>query len=333
VAAYILKERGYEVVGAMMKLFDGESSCCSAEDAEDARAVANALGIPFHVFNFTDTFERDVIARFVSEYENGRTPNPCIDCNRYLKFTRFLHRATELECDYIATGHYARVSHENGRFVLKTGLDALKDQSYALYAMTQEHLARTLLPLGELTKAEVREIAEKQGFINAKKRDSQDICFAPDGDYAGFISRHTGATAPKGNFISTNGDVLGTHNGLTHYTIGQRKGLGISAPHPLYVQRLNPQDNTITLGTDAELFTNALTAHDVNFISMPHITGEIKCTAKVRYAHAPVAANLLQIATDRVSISFDGPVRAITPGQAVVCYDSDTVICGGTICY
>jgi tRNA-specific 2-thiouridylase len=331
VAAYLLRRQGYAVVGAMMKLFEGESSCCSAEDAEDARAVAARLDIPFHVFNFTDTFERDVIARFVAAYAEGTTPNPCIDCNRFLKFERFFRRAAEMDCEYIATGHYARICEENGRFLLKKGVDAAKDQSYVLYAMTQNQLARTLLPLGGLTKHEVREIAAEQGFINAKKRDSQDICFAPDGDYAGFIARHTGVAHAEGDFIAQDGGVYGRHRGIAHYTIGQRKGLGISAPHPLFVTAIDAAANTVTLGASDALFAKTLRARDINILVADALHSDTPCTAKIRYSHSPAPAVLRRTGADEITVTFDQPVRAITPGQAVVCYDGDTVICGGTI--
>jgi len=261
----------------------------------------------------------------------GKTPNPCIDCNRYLKFERFLQRATELECEYIATGHYARISNDNGRFLLKTGLDNTKDQSYALYTMTQMQLARTLLPLGELTKEEVRKIAEEQKFVNAKKRDSQDICFAPDGDYAGFIERHINKKAPSGKFINKEGKILGEHKGLIHYTIGQRKGLGISAPHPLFVLKLDTQNNAVILGKNEELFTTQLSAKDINFIAFDKLDGKLKVQAKIRYSHKAEPATIWQTGEDSFVLEFDAAQRAITPGQAVVLYDGEIVIGGGTI--
>lgn len=345
VAAYLLKSQGYEVIGAMMKLFTDEAigeileassinnrACCTLSDADDARSIANFLDIPFYVFNFTETFASTVMERFVKAYQNGTTPNPCIDCNRYMKFEKFLHRADELECDYIATGHYARISREpSGRFLLKTGKDTTKDQSYVLYAMTQKQLSRTLFPLGELEKEEVREIAESQNFITAKKRDSQDICFAPDGDYAGFILRHTKEPQKKGRFINKSGNILGEHKGIINYTIGQRKGLGITAPEPLYVTEINPQDNTVTVGASAELFTKTLTAGDINLITMDRIDGSFNVQAKIRYAHTRQNAIIHQTAEGRIHVEFSTTQRAITPGQAVVFYDGDIVIGGGTI--
>jgi len=338
VAAHLLQQK-YECMGAMMKLYTNDNlaptlnskTCCSLDDVEDARQVAASMNMPFYVLNFTDTFGETVMDRFVDAYMSGKTPNPCIDCNRYLKFERFLHRATELECSHIATGHYARIENSNGRYLLKTGLDITKDQSYALYTMTQQQLSRTLLPLGELTKEEVRKIAEAQGFVNAKKRDSQDICFAPDGDYAGFIERHTNKKATPGKFITTAGQVIGEHKGVIHYTIGQRKGLGISAPHPLFVLELNPEENTVTLGKSEELFSKNLMASDINFIPFDKLNGSLRVQAKIRYSHKAEPATLWQTEEDSFTLEFDTAQRAITPGQAVVLYDGDVVVGGGTI--
>ena len=341
VAAFLLKQHGHNCIGAMMKLYENDDfapscnskTCCSLDDAEDARQVAASLDMPFYVFNFTDGFAETIMERFVQAYLNGQTPNPCIDCNRFMKFERFLQRATELECPYIATGHYARIQPgANGRFLLKTGLDTSKDQSYVLYAMTQAQLSRTLLPLGGLTKSEVRQIAREQGFINAKKRDSQDICFAPDGDYAGFIERHTGKPALQGQFINPCGQPIGSHRGIIHYTIGQRKGLGISAPHPLFVLSMDPQNNTVTLGTSDGLFSTTLEARDINLIPVDRLDSPLRVQAKIRYSHAAQPATLWQTDEDTLRVEFDSPQRAITPGQAVVIYDGDIVIGGGTIC-
>jgi len=338
VAAYLLQQK-HECVGAMMKLYTNDDlvpalnskTCCSLDDVEDARQVAASMHMPFYVLNFTDTFGETVMDRFVDAYMNGKTPNPCIDCNRYLKFERFLNRATELECSHIATGHYARIVKNGDRYLLKTGLDITKDQSYALYTMTQQQLSRTLLPLGELTKEEVRKIAEAQGFVNAKKRDSQDICFAPDGDYAGFIERHTNKKATPGKFITTAGQVIGEHKGVIHYTIGQRKGLGISAPHPLFVLKLNPQENTVTLGKSEELFSKKLEANDINFIPFDKLDSSLRVQAKIRYSHKAEPATLWQTGENSFALEFDTAQRAITPGQAVVLYDDDVVVGGGTI--
>jgi len=332
-AAWILKEKGLDCVGAMMKLYEGEGGCCSLADAEDARSVAFRLGIPFNVFNFTGDFTEQVIDRFICAYQNGATPNPCIDCNRYLKFDRFLRRADEIECKYIATGHYAQIEQdENGRWLLKKGLDSSKDQSYVLYTMTQEQLSRTLLPLGGMEKSEVRKVAVEQGFINADKKDSQDICFAPDGDYAGVIEEHTGAKAEKGFFKDRAGNVLGEHKGIIHYTVGQRKGLGIGGnAEPLYVCEVCPQSNTVILGGNDELYSKTLIANDVNLISVDRIDEPIRVNAKIRYRHAEQHATVWQIDDDTIKVEFDEPQRAITKGQAVVLYDGDMVVGGGTI--
>jgi len=345
VAAHLLKQQNHDLIGAMMKLFSDEDlseahiksakanrSCCTLSDAEDARSVATAMDIPFYVFNYREAFAEEVMERFTKAYLQGKTPNPCIDCNRFIKFEKFLHRATELECGHIATGHYARIEKDaNGRFLLKTGLDTTKDQSYVLYAMTQEQLSRTLFPLGGLTKEEVRTIAEAQGFINAEKRDSQDICFAPDGDYASFISRRTGIQPEKGNFLSRSGKILGNHKGVINYTIGQRKGISITAPEPLYVVGINAEENIVTLGVSSELFSKSLIAGDINLIALDKIEDKIAVQAKIRYAHSPQKATIWQTADDKIHIEFNSPQRAITPGQAVVFYDGDTVIGGGTI--
>jgi tRNA-specific 2-thiouridylase len=345
VAAFLLQREGYSCTGAMMKLYDGDGGCCSLDDAEDARAVAQRLGMPFYVFNFTEAFEERVMVRFVETYRRGQTPNPCIDCNRFVKFEKFLHRGLEMGQDYIATGHYARIGRDaGGRYLLKKSLDETKDQSYVLYAMTQKQLARTLFPLGGMTKDAVRELAAQAGFINAKKRDSQDICFAPDGDYAGFIKRfdckkktpdeiHQKLRDDKttGNFIDTEGRILGKHKGLIHYTIGQRKGLGISALQPLYVCALDVENNNVVLGKSEELFSKALTADEMNLIPFDTLSAPMRITAKIRYSHPAQPATVRQVGDDRLHIEFDLPQRAITPGQAVVLYDGDTVIGGGTI--
>jgi len=347
VAAHLLKAEGYDCIGAMMKLYSDDAiggatdtspspisnrGCCSIEDAEDARAVATALGIPFFVFNFSDSFAREVMERFVAAYNCGRTPNPCIDCNRFMKFEKFLNRARSLEADYIATGHYAKTIKEpSGRFLLTRGIDETKDQTYVLYAMTQAQLARTLFPLGGLTKDEVRDIAAKLAMTTATKRDSQDICFAPDGDYAGFIHRYTGQTRPPGDFVSLKGEVLGRHKGLIHYTIGQRKGLGLYGPAPQYVCALDPVTNTVTVGSSEQLFSKSLTARDINLIPMENLNGSMSVQAKIRYSHTAQPAKVWQTGPDEIRLEFEHPQRAITPGQAVVLYDGDIVIGGGTI--
>ena len=270
VAAWLLKNQGYDCVGATMQLFHGEyagadieSHCCSLSDIEDARSVAHSMGIPHYVFNFKGVFHKQVLDRFISEYERGATPNPCIGCNRFVKFDKFLLRACELGGKHIATGHYARIEYKNGRYLLKKALDSTKDQSYVLYAMTQEQLSRTLVPLGDLTKRRVRQIAEDQGFTNALKMGSQDICFAPDGDYVAAIERISKKKYPCGDFVDRKGNVLGRHKGIIHYTVGQRRGLGLSLPEPLYVLEKRKESNTVVLGNSCDLFGRELYAHDV----------------------------------------------------------------------
>lgn len=340
VAAFLTKEEGFDCAGATMKLFsnedigvEGESRCCSLDDVEDARSVANRLGIPFFVFNFSDNFRREVIERFIAAYKSGATPNPCIDCNRFLKFDKFFSRAKELDIGHIVTGHYASVYYDaaSRRWGLKKGTDESKDQSYVLYSLTQEQLAHTLLPLGGMSKTEVREIARDNGFINAKKRESQDICFVPDGDYAAFIERYTGEPNRPGNFVDGEGRVLGRHRGFVRYTIGQRRGLGLSLREPLYVCAKRAADNTVILGRGEELFSKSLTASGINLIACERISSPLRLRAKVRYKQREQWATVEQTAEDRLRVDFDEPQRAVTPGQAVVLYDGSCVVGGGTI--
>ncbi len=337
VAAYIMKERGYDIMGVTLRLFDNddigvtEKSCCSLSDVEDAKSVARGLGIEHYTFNFRDSFKKEVIDRFIDAYENCRTPNPCIDCNSYIKFKRLLERAAELDCDTIVTGHYCQIEKQGSRYLLKKGIDATKDQSYVLYRMTQQQLEHTDFPLGSLTKSEVREIAYAQGFSNAKKHDSQDICFVPDGDYASFIESYSGRKYPVGDFVDLQGNVLGEHKGLIRYTTGQRKGLGLALPKPMYVCRICPESNTVVLGDNADLFSSELEADNINLIAADSLDGAIKAEVKVRYSQKAQPATVYQTDDDRIRVIFDEPQRAITSGQAAVIYDGDTVIGGGTI--
>ena len=335
VAALLMGE--HERVGCTMRLFDAEetenkrpNTCCSLEDVEDARAVCYRLGIPYHVFNFTDDFEDKIIRKFVDSYRKGITPNPCIDCNRYMKFDKLFYRARQLGCDCVVTGHYARIEEEDGKFVLKKALDPSKDQSYVLYSMTQEQLAHTRFPLGGLKKDEVRRIAEKNGFVNAQKPDSQDICFVPDGDYAAFIERKCGAMT-TGDFVTTSGKVLGRHKGISHYTIGQRKHLGISVGEPIYVVKINAEDNTVVLGDESALFSTTAQVGDFNWIAGAAPVGPVRCKAKTRYRQQEQPATATPKADGMVEVVFDEPIRAITPGQACVLYDGDIVLGGGVI--
>ena len=340
VAACLIKEQGYSCIGVTMKLFQNEEigvsrehTCCSLEDVEDARSVAHLLHIPYYVFNFTGRFRECVIYKFIRSYENGITPNPCIDCNRYLKFDSLFHRAKELDYDYVVTGHYARVAYDSvsGRFQLKKALDADKDQSYMLYTMTQEQLQHTKFPLGELTKPEVRKIAEAQGFLNAEKHDSQDICFVTNGRYTDFIEAYTGKDYPVGSFVDVAGKELGTHKGIIHYTIGQRRGLHVSADTALYVCAIQPQNNTIVLGEESQLYTQTLIVKDVNMISVPFLEKTKRLKVKVRYRHPEQWATVTQTDEDTLEVRFDVSQRAVTKGQAAVLYDGDIVVGGGTI--
>lgn len=338
VAALLMQQQGYEVTGVTMKLFANEDicvsrerSCCSLEDVEDARSVAQRLGIPYYVFNFTGRFQQDVIQRFVDAYVHGATPNPCIDCNRFLKFDQLMLRAKQLGFDYVVTGHYARIEKQGDRYLLKKAVDLTKDQSYVLYSMTQEQLAMTLFPLGEMTKEQVRKMAEQHGLVNADKPDSQDICFVPDGDYASFIEKYTGKRFEPGPFVDTSGRVLGQHKGIIRYTIGQRKGLGISSTEPLYVCQLKPETNQVVLGREKELYATQLEAREINLIPFDNLEQPIKVKAKIRYRQAEQPATVEQIGPDRLRITFDQPQRAITKGQSVVLYNGDYVVGGGII--
>ncbi len=337
VAAFFMNQLGYECIGATMKLYDNEDigiskekTCCSLDDIDDARAVAHKLGMPYYVFNFKDEFEHRVIDKFIKTYELGGTPNPCIDCNRFLKFEKLMQRMKELQYDYVVTGHYADIEYKDGRYLLKKGKDLSKDQSYVLYSLTQFQLEHTLFPLGKYSKEEIRKVAEENGFINARKKDSQDICFVPDGDYSKFIEQYKGTQYPKGNFVDKNGNILGKHNGIIRYTIGQRKGLNIALGHPVYVIEKDIKNNSVVLGSNDDLFTNELKANDFNWI-IEKPKESIKCYAKTRYNMKEVPCEVTPVSDNEVIVSFENPVRAVTPGQAVVLYDGDYVLGGGTI--
>ena len=340
VAAYALHEAGYGVEGVTLKLFDNadacldaQKSCCSLKDAEDARQVCLQLGIGHVVYNFSRTFVRDVIERFCDGYLRGQTPNPCIDCNRYVKFAALQQRRRDLGFDYVATGHYARraFNGKTGRHELLRGLDASKDQSYVLFHLTQETLAHMLFPLGDFTKAQVRAIALENGFINAQKAESQDICFVPDGDYASFIRERTGAEFSPGEIVDRSGKVLGRHSGLIHYTVGQRKGIGVAAAEPLYVFAKDTARNKLVVGTDSETLCTCIEVEDANFIARPSLPEPARFTVKTHYRQVARSALVEQTGEASLRISFDEPQRACAPGQAAVVYDGDAVVCGGTI--
>jgi len=338
VAAYLLLQQGYDCAGATMKLFENadvvpqKKTCCSLDDVHDAKSVAHALGIAHYTFNFAQEFKQQVIEKFVRAYQNGETPNPCIDCNRFLKFEKLLARANQLDMSYIATGHYARVEQNtDGRYLLRKAIDESKDQSYVLCFMTQKQLAATLFPLGGLTKSDSRAIAHAQGFSNAAKADSQDICFVPSGDYGTFLEQFTGQPLCPGDFIDPQGQVLGRHRGTPRYTIGQRKGLGLALPRPGYVCEINPAANTVTVGDQSRLFGTTLIARDINLIMYPQLDRPLRCKAKVRYRQEEQPATVEQLDEHTLRVTFDEPQRAITSGQAVALYDDEYVIGGGVI--
>ena len=326
VAAWKMKQEGCSCHAAVMKL-------CSEHSTYDARQIAQQLEIPFHVFDFTAEFRSYVIDRFVQTYLEARTPNPCVDCNRFLKFGLFLNKAKELGIPIIATGHYAQIEHDpaSNRYLLKKAVDETKDQSYVLYTLTQTQLAQVLFPLGALRKEEVRNIAGTLNFANAGKRDSQDLCFVPGGDYAAFIEEHTGQICPSGNFTDKTGKVLGTHKGLIRYTIGQRKGLGIAAPAPYYVCEHNVEENTVILGSESDLLVQTLTATDINLIPFNQIENSMRAVVKVRYRQKGDWATVRQTDPDTLQIVFDEPQKGVAKGQAAVLYDGNYVAGGGTI--
>lgn len=336
VAAHLMKKAGYECIGATMRLYDSsteESTCCSLDDVEDARAVASRLGIRHYVFNFKDDFDRQVIQKFVTSYEQGLTPNPCIDCNRHLKFDRLLRRAQELGCNWVVSGHYAQIRQDpvSGRYLLYKAADRAKDQTYFLACLNQEQMAHIQFPLGGLTKTQVRQIAQENGFVNARKRDSQDICFVPDGDYGAFLQRYTGKTYPEGDFLDLQGQVVGHHRGAACYTLGQRKGLGLAMGAPVYVCAKDMQRNTVTVGPGEALFSPALLAGDWNWYPFPTLTAPMRVTVKTRHSQFEQAATVYPEENGFARVEFDQPQRAVTPGQAVVLYDGDMVVGGGTI--
>lgn len=338
VAALLTKNLGYECIGCTMKLYDNDNidvyqphTCCSLNDVEDARSVAYKLGMPYYVFNFSDEFKEKVIDKFICSYECGLTPNPCIDCNRYLKFEKLYNRAKILGCDKIVTGHYARIEFDGKKYVLKKAVDDTKDQSYVLYSMTQDQLANTLFPLGGMTKVETRKIADENGFVNSHKPDSQDICFVPDGDYAAVIEKYTGKKSEPGDFVAKTGEVIGKHKGIINYTIGQRKGLGISHSEPLYVCDIDKDKNQVVLGSNDDLFSDTLFVKNFNWISGEVPKSEFKCKVKIRYRQKEQEATIYPLENGVVKIVFDVSQRAITPGQAAVAYDGDVVLGGGII--
>jgi len=351
-AAAILKEQGHELVGFTMQLWNqrrgisvdenGEplaSRCCSLDDVYDARRVAEELGFPFYVLNLEKEFERDVVQPFVTSYLNGETPIPCVACNSRLKFASLDNLATSLGCEKVATGHYARVEFDEAmnRYRLLRGRDLQKDQSYFLWELTQDQLSRALFPLGELSKSDARQAARDSHLAVAEKKESQEICFVPDGDYAGFIDRYLEAEQQAdrlpgaGEIVNANGEVLGSHSGIHRYTIGQRRGIGIADARPLYVLNVDASNNKVVVGYDDELLSDGFTAAGVNWIALDNPTEPVRAEVRVRYRHTAAPATIMPLANNRARVKFDEPQRAITPGPATVFYRGDEVVGGGWI--
>ena len=340
IAAYLMREQGYRCEGTTMRLYRNEDlgqcsyrTCCSQRDIDDASDVAFQLDIPYEVLDFTMDFKEQIIGKFIRIYESGGTPNPCIDCNRYMKFDKLLQFARDKGLEYVVTGHYARIEYDGdrGRYLLKKAPDSSKDQSYVLYTLTQEQLAHTLFPLGEMEKTQVRALAEKLSFVNARKRDSQDICFVPDGDYTRFMEEYTGKRYPAGDFLDGRGQVVGRHRGAVRYTLGQRKGLDLAMGTPVYVSEKDMAANTVTVGPDSALYSSVLLAEEMNWISVEALSAPMRVTARTRYHQVEQWATAYPDGTEGLRLEFDKPQRAVTPGQAVVLYDGDMVVGGGTI--
>lgn len=324
VAASLLLNMGHEIHGVTLKLH-GDAD-------KDAAAVAKKLGFTHEILDYSEDFNRYVVSAFVKSYENGETPNPCIECNKHIKFGRLIDEMKARGFDHVATGHYAIIEKQGDRFLLKKAVNQAKDQSYVLWGLTQEQLSMSLFPLGTYSKEEARELAAESGLVNAEKKDSQDICFVPDGDYGRFIEEYIGHKFPAGDFVDTAGKILGTHKGLIHYTIGQRKGLGLAMCHPVYVKEKDTANNRVVIADDEELFSKSLDARDVNIIAEDGFTGPRKLKARIRYKHVEKPAVVEMTGENTMHIEFDEPVRAIAPGQSVVLYDDDYVFGGGIIC-
>ncbi len=339
VAAYLLKQEGYDVIGVTMQIWQeddsydasAEGGCCGLSAVDDARRVANMLDIPYYVMNFRSEFNEKVIKYFINEYMAGRTPNPCIACNRYVKWESLLQRSLEIGADYIATGHYARIDKlNNGRYTIRNSVTAAKDQTYALYNLTQHQLSHTLMPIGGYTKDEVRKIAEEIGLSVAKKPDSMEICFVADNDYASFIRRNTNNNIIPGNFVDIDGNVIGQHKGITNYTVGQRKGLNLAMGYPVFVIEIRPESNEVVIGKSTDVLKTTLIADNVNYMADEEVDENKEYIAKIRYNHRGTKCHVKKNGNN-IECIFEEPVRAVTPGQAVVVYDGEYVAFGGTI--
>lgn len=338
VAAYLLKEQGYDVIGVTMQIWqedkeyeEREGGCCSLSAVDDARRVADKIGIPFYVLNFRDSFKKNVIDYFIDEYMEGKTPNPCIACNKYLKFDELLKKAQGIGADYIATGHYAKIEEHNGRYILVKSDDDKKDQTYALYNMTQEQLAHALMPCGEYTKDRIREIAKEIGLDVHNKKDSEEICFISDNNHGKYISEAMPGKVKQGNFVDKDGNILGKHKGIVYYTIGQRKGLGLAMGRPVFVTDINPLTNEVVVGAEEDIFKTDLICKDINFIAFDNLDKSLELKAKIRYSAKPATATITPLENGKVRVSFKEKQRAITKGQSVVFYLDDLVVGGGII--
>lgn len=337
VTAYLMKERGYDCIGVTFRMFDksdklfGFDDSYADNDINDAKAVCDKLGIPFVVADVSEQFKKHVIDNFIRTYEKGGTPNPCVECNKHIKFELLNEVAEQYNCDVIATGHYAKIGHNNNRYYIKKADDIKKDQSYFLYSLSQEQLKKIQFPLSDITKEKAREIAENNGFINARKKDSQDVCFITNGDYASFICRATGKKYPHGKFIDENGNVVGKHNGMINYTIGQRKGLGLAMGTPVYVKHKDIKSNSIIVSANEGLFQNEITVEDFHFMYCENLAEKIRSSVKIRFNHTGAPATVEQTDKNTVRIVFDTPQRAPAKGQSAVLYDNDIVLGGGII--
>lgn len=338
VTAYLLKEQGYDVIGVTMQVWQedeeyeaAEGGCCSLSAVEDARRVAYKLDIPFYVMNFKDIFKKNVIDYFIDEYMEGRTPNPCVACNKYIKFDALLKKAMDLGAEYVATGHYASIEKVGDRYLLRRSEDDKKDQTYALYNLTQFQLAHTLMPCGVYKKERIREIAKEIGLLVHNKKDSEEICFIPDNDHGSYIKKQVPDKVREGNFVDKQGNILGKHKGIVYYTIGQRKGLGIALGRPVFVTDINPLTNTVVLGSEEDIFKTELVAKDINLIPFDKLEKTMEVEAKVRYSARPGKAWITPLEDGRVRVKFENKQRAITKGQSVVFYDKEYLVGGGII--